>query len=104
MKIEEIKSYQKKINVLAKVIDKTEIREVNSRLDNTKHNVCEAILADETGKVYLTLWDDAIEKIEVGKTYLFQNLFSSEFKKELRLNIGRFGTFEETDQEVQVKE
>lgn len=104
MKINEIKSYQKKIDVLAKVVEKTEIREVNSRLDDTKHNVCEAILADETGKVSLTLWDEAIDKLEVGKVYQFNNLFSSEFKKSLRLNIGRFGTFEETNKNIDVKE
>jgi replication factor A1 len=104
MKIEEIKSYQKKIDVLAKVVEKTENREVNSRLDETKHIVCEALLADETGKVYLTLWDDAINMLDVGNVYQFKNLFSSEFKKSLRLNIGRFGTFEKTDKNIDIKE
>jgi replication factor A1 len=104
MNVNEIKSYQKKIDVLGKVVSKTDIREVSSRLDNTKHNVCEALIADETGSVYLTLWDDSINQIVVGKVYQFKNLFSSEFKNSLRLNIGRFGTFEESNKEIEVKE
>ncbi len=104
MKVNEIKSYQKKIDVLGKVVSKTELREVSSRLDDTKHNVCEALIGDETGSIYLTLWDDAIDKLDVGQVYQFNNLFSSEFKKSLRLNIGRFGTFDKVDKEIDVKE
>jgi len=101
-KIDNIKPFQKKIDLIAKVIDKTPIREVTSKLDNTKHNVCEAILGDESGTIYLTLWDDTIEKIEPDKTYSFKNLFSSEFKKSVRLNIGRFGEFKESDVNLSV--
>ncbi len=104
MKIEEIKSYQKKIDVVGKVVEKTEVREVNSRLDNTTHKVCEALVADETGQVYVTLWDETIDQLEVGQVYEFKNLFSSEFKKSLRLNIGRFGSFQKSDKEITLKE
>jgi len=101
-KISNIKNFQKKIDLIAKVIDKTNIREVISKLDETKHNVCEILIGDETGTIYLTLWDDAINKVELGKTYLFKNLFSSEFQKSLRLNIGRFGIFEELNRSIDV--
>jgi replication factor A1 len=64
--------------------------------------VCEILIGDDTGTIYLTLWDDAINKIELGKTYLFKNLFSSEFQKSIRLNIGRFGIFEELNKSIDV--
>ncbi len=60
------------------------------------------MIGDDTGTIYLTLWDDAINKIELGKTYLFKNLFSSEFQKSIRLNIGRFGIFEELNKSIDV--
>jgi replication factor A1 len=104
MKIEEIKSYQKKIDVIAKVLKKTDIRDVNSRLDSSVHKVCEAIIGDETGTIYLTLWDNSIDLIQVGKVYDFKNLFSSEFKRSLRLNIGRFGVFEEIKKDITVND
>lgn len=101
-KIRDIKHFQKKVDLLAKVIDKTEIRDVTSKLDETKHKVCEVLIGDDTGTIYLTVWDEAIDKIQIGKTYIFKNLFSSEFQKSMRLNIGRFGEFEETDTSVDV--
>ncbi len=101
-KIRDIKHFQKKVYLVAKVIDKTNIREVVSKLDETKHKVCEVLIGDETGTIYLTMWDDAISKIQIGKTYLFRNLFSSEFQKSMRLNIGRFGEFEEFEKQMDV--
>jgi len=101
-KISNIKNFQKKIDLIAKVIDKTNIREVISKLDETRHKVCEILIGDETGTIYLTLWDEAINRVDLGKTYLFKNLFSSEFQKSLRLNIGRFGEFEEVSKSIEV--
>ena len=104
MKINELKPFQKKINVIAKVIKKTESRKVVSRLDDVEHKVCEALIGDETGVVYLTLWDNAVDKFEDGKVYEFKNLYSSEFKKALRLNLGRFGEFKKIDQDLEVNQ
>ena len=102
MKIKDIKPYQKKIDLVAKVIEKTEVRSVTSRLDNVEHKVCEALIGDETATIYLTLWDASIDKLENNKVYSFSNLYSSEFKKSLRVNLGRFGEFKELTQELQV--
>jgi len=95
MKIKEIRPYQKKIDIVGEILEKTPLRSVTSRLDNVEHKVCEAKVGDDTGTIYLTLWDASIEKLVVGKTYSFNNLYSSEFKKELRVNLGRFGEFSE---------
>jgi replication factor A1 len=94
MKIKDIKPFQKKIDLIAKVVNKTEPRKVTSKIDNIEHTVCEAVLEDETGTILLTLWDNVIDTIDIGKIYVFRNLYSSEFKNEVRLNLGRFGTFE----------
>jgi replication factor A1 len=102
MKVKDIKQFQKKITLVCKVVKKTPIRKVVSRLDDVEHNVCEALIGDETGTIYLTLWDAAIEKLEDGKIYSFENLYSSEFKKSLRLNLGRFGEFKEVKEEISV--
>jgi len=102
MKVKEIKQFQKKISLLCKVVEKTPIRKVVSRLDEVEHRVCEALVGDETGTIYLTLWDLAIDNLQEGKVYSFENLYSSEFKKSLRLNLGRFGEFKEVNQEIDV--
>jgi len=95
MKINEIKLYQKKIDIIGDVLEKTPLRSVTSRLDNVEHKICEAKISDDTGTIYLTLWDASIDNLQVGRKYSFTNLYSSEFKKELRINLGRFGEFNE---------
>lgn len=97
MKISEIRPFGKKIDIVAKVVSLGEIREVTSKLDNQPHKVTEVLVADDSGAILVTLWDEAIEKVSEGKSYKFDNCYSSTFKNSLRLNIGRFGTFEETD-------
>jgi replication factor A1 len=92
-----LKPFMKKVNLKVKAIEKKEIREVTSRLDNTTHKVTEAVVADATGAVLLTLWDDKIDAVEDGKTYEIENGFTSLFKQSIRLNIGRFGTLKEAE-------
>lgn len=102
MNVKDIKPFQKKISLVCKVVSKTELRKVVSRLDEVEHRVCEALIGDDTGTVYLTLWDNSIDVLLEGKVYSFENLYSSEFKKSLRLNLGRFGEFKEIDREISV--
>jgi len=85
-----------------KVIELTNSREVKSMLDDTVHKVCEAKIADETGAVYLTLWDKALTEVQPQKNYSLENGFTSEFKKSLRVNIGRFGKITELQENIQV--
>lgn len=101
MKIADLRLYAKKIELIAKIVSKNEARDVVSKLDNSTHKVTEALLGDETGTILLTLWDNAIESIEIGKTYQFSNAYTSLFKNSLRLNLGRYGTFVESLQAIE---
>jgi len=101
MKVEEVRPFAKKIELTVKVLEKRDEREVTSKLDNSTHKVAEALVADETGSVLLTLWNEAIEKVEVGKTYKISNAYTSLFKNSLRLNLGRFGIIEESKESIE---
>jgi replication factor A1 len=52
------------------------------------------LVGDETGCVYLTLWDDNIEKVNDGDTIKVGNGYVSLFRGNMRLNVGRYGTIE----------
>jgi len=101
MKVSEIRPYAKKIDLVVRAISKNGEREVSSRLDSSTHKVTEALVGDESGTVLLTLWDDAIAKVEEGKTYKLTNAYASFFKNSLRINLGRFGTAEENAESVE---
>jgi replication factor A1 len=94
MKIGELNSYSRQVNTIAKVVSKTETREVTSRIDQTSHRVAEALVGDETGAIYLTLWDDAIDNIEEGQTLSIKNAYVNLFRGSMRLNLGRYGSYE----------
>ena len=98
MKIGDLKSYSRKVYTVAKVISIGEPREVTSRKDNTTHQVCEALVADDTGSVYLTLWDDSIEAVEEDMVLKLDNAYVNVFRGSMRLNLGKYGSYEVLDE------
>jgi len=59
--------------------------------DGSAHKVCDALVGDETGVVYLTLWDDNITKVNEGDSIRVENGYVTLFKGNIRLNIGKYG-------------
>ena len=100
LQISELRPYAKKVDVKVRILDKNDPHEVSSKLDSQHHQVTEALIGDESGTILLTLWDEAIGKVETGKCYLLTNAFTSLFKRTLRLNLGRYGKLEEIADEV----
>ncbi|MGQ9782174.1 MAG: hypothetical protein ACUVQ8_08045 [Nitrososphaeria archaeon] len=82
------------VNVTAKVVSKSEVRDVASGRDGAPHRVCDALVGDETGCIYLTLWDDNIKKVNVEETIKVGNGYVNLFRGNMRLNVGRMGTLE----------
>lgn len=95
-KIADLNPGSRNVDVTAKVVSVSPSREVLGR-DGSPHTVAEALIGDETGSILLTLWDDAIDKVKPGQTILIRNGFVSLFKGSMRLNIGRYGTLEESE-------
>jgi replication factor A1 len=105
MNVDELKPYSKKVELTVKILKLNEIREVQSKLDQATHKVTEALVGDSTGTVLLTLWDDTIAKVGEGNVYNIGNAYTSLFKSSLRLNLGRYGTLEESSETIEtVKE
>lgn len=91
------------VNIIAKTISKGEVREVASRRDGQTHRVCDLLIGDETGCVYLTLWDDDVEKVEEEDTVNIKNGYVKLFKGSIRLNVGRYGTLETAEEPLEVE-
>jgi len=94
VKVGELTPASRAVNVKAKVVSKTDIRNIAAGRDGAPHRVCDALVGDETGCVYLTLWDDNIEKVNEGDTISVGNGYVTLFRGNMRLNIGRYGTLE----------
>jgi len=81
----------KRVSVEAKVVEKSDPREVLSRFKDETHKVATAIIADETGTIKLTLWNEQINQVNVDNTVKVENGYVTSFKGEIQLNIGRYG-------------
>ena len=90
-KVGELTPQSRAVNVTAKVVSKSEIRDIPMGRDGSAHKVCDALVGDETGSVYLTLWDDNIEKVNEDETLRIENGYVTLFKGNMRLNIGKYG-------------
>jgi replication factor A1 len=94
MKIKDLNQYSRGVSLVVKVDRKTETRTVTVRSDNSEHLVCEALIADESGAVYVSLWDNQIEEIQPGMFLAIRNAYMNAFRGSMRLNLGRYGSFE----------
>ena len=92
MKIKELRDGMKRISIQARVTEKSDPREVMSRFKDQTYRVATATVADETGTVKLTLWNDQIELVNVNDTIKIENGYVTSFRGEIQLNVGKYGT------------
>ena len=84
------------VNIRVRAISKDEPRTVKTK-DGQEHTVVDMRVADRTGTVDLSLWDERIQDMDVGDIVDVENGYVSRFKGRLRLNIGKFGKLEKTE-------
>ncbi len=89
MKIAELKNGTGKVNLTAKVVEKEETREVNTKFGKT--TVANATIEDDSGTIILVLWGEETQKINQGDTVKIENGFVKEWNGSLQLSAGKFG-------------
>jgi replication factor A1 len=92
LKVKELRDGMKRVSIQARVTEKSDPREVLSRFKDETYKVATATIADETGTIKLTLWNDQISQVSVNDTIKVENGYVTSFKGEIQLNIGRYGT------------
>ncbi len=92
MKIKDLTDGLRRVDVVAKVIEKSETREVRSRYSNETYRVADAVISDETGTIKLVLWNKQIEQVNVDNTVRIENGYIRSFRGEIQLNVGKYGT------------
>lgn len=91
MKIKDMRNGMKRVDIEAKVSEKSETREVMARFSDTTHRVATAIIGDETGTIKLTLWNEQIGQVNVNDKIKVENGYVTSFRGEIQLNIGKYG-------------
>jgi replication factor A1 len=89
LNVKDMTENSKNVNATLKVIEIGEVKDIQSRFGDKR--VCEVKVADATGCILLSLWDDQIGKIAAGDTISIQNGYISVVRNSMRLNIGKYG-------------
>lgn len=98
-KIKELTPSSRRVNVLGKVVSISEPKEIQTRFGEAK-SVTEVVLADETGKITLSLWGDQAQQASDGKTLYIDNGYISLVRGHMRLNVGKYGSMSAGTEEV----
>lgn len=90
---EQAKNMRSNVNLEAKLSRKGDKRTVNTKA-GSQVNVCDAYLTDDVGEIKLTLWGDDIDKVKVDDRVRIKNGYISEFRGEVSITKGKFGSME----------
>jgi len=69
IKINQLKPFKRNVNIQAVVLQKGEMREGVSRKTGAPYKMTEVTLGDNSAIIRAVVWGDAINSLEIGKTY-----------------------------------
>ncbi len=90
MNVNELKNKTPVDEITLKITAKEEPRTVGER----SLRVCSLIGEDETGQVTVTLWNEDIDKVNVGDTIKITKGWASTFNNNMQVSAGRLGKLE----------
>ena len=100
MEIKDLRNGMKRVSVEATVTEKGTPRQVMSRFKDETYSVADATVADDSGSIKLTLWNEQIAHVNVNDKIKIENGYVTSFKGEIQLNVGKFGKLTVNDQPV----
>tara|TARA_Y100000034_G_scaffold132946_1_gene197168 strand:- start:10 stop:300 length:291 start_codon:yes stop_codon:yes gene_type:complete len=95
MEIKEIEVGNGKIDVELEIKEKGEVKEFEKFGNQGK--VCPCKCSDGTDEITVTLWNEDVDKINVGDKIKITNGYCSEFQGEKQLTAGKFGQLEKVE-------
>jgi len=92
MEIKDLQARQGNVEIVATVKDISEPREFEKFGKTGK--VANATIADESGQIKLTLWNEQIDQVKLGNRIHIKNGYVGEWQSELQLSTGKFGSLD----------
>jgi replication factor A1 len=93
MKVKNLKEYSRDVDLVVKVVSKSDPKEVYLEEDQEYHRISHALVADETGAIIFNLWDNNIGKVEEGDYIRLENGYVTSYEGSLYLSVGLYGDF-----------
>ncbi|NIA09935.1 MAG: hypothetical protein GWP10_09445 [Nitrospiraceae bacterium] len=97
MKVSDLKANSNVDEIVLKIVEKKEPREITKRFGGTAR-VCDLVGEDEDGNtVQITLWNDEIEKVDANDTVVIKDGWVKEWNNQLQISTGRSGRIEKAE-------
>jgi len=91
LKIKDLKDGMKQVNLKARVLEIPKPKMVYTKFGTEAH-VSNALIADETGTIRISLWNQQINRVSEGDVIKIENGKVARFRGERQLRIGRRGS------------
>lgn len=99
--ISELSCQSKNVNISFKILNISDSRIVRGKSTGQMHRVANAIVGDSSGIIILNIWDNQLDELNIGKSYLLYGGFVSVYEGSIRLNIGRNGELIELNKSIE---
>ena len=99
LKVKDLTTETKSVNITVKVISLGEPEAVPARGGGVRH-VTEATVGDDTATVIMSLWEKQSEGISEDTVLRIENGYVSLVRGHIRLNVGKYGRMTPTDADV----
>uniref|UniRef100_A0A7C4D945 Single-stranded DNA-binding protein n=1 Tax=Staphylothermus marinus TaxID=2280 RepID=A0A7C4D945_STAMA len=93
--IKELKPNQENISIIARVIQTTPSRTINTR--KGVRTISNAIIGDESGRVEAVLWGVKAGSLNVNDVVEINGAWTTSFRGKVQLNIGKTSTIKKVD-------
>jgi len=91
MKIRDVNSGVRWVNLKARVVEKPIARTVFSRFNNNPLGLSTSTISDDTGSIKFPLWNAQINMVSIGDTVQIDNGRVKTFRGELQVSVGKSG-------------
>lgn len=89
MEVKDLKARMGNVDIVLTIVEKNPVREFDKF--GKKGRVCNATAQDATGQISLTLWNDDVDKVNMGDKIELKNGWVGEYQGSLQLSTGKFG-------------
>lgn len=100
VKIRDLTPQSKRVDVTAKCLEVSDPKDIPGKFGNTRR-VAEATIADETGAIVLSLWDNQIGSIAKDDVVDIKNGYVSLVRGHMRLNVGKYGQMIKSEKTIE---
>ena len=100
VKIKDLTPQSKRVDVLAKVLEVSEPKDIPGKFGNAR-KVAEATIADETASIVLSLWDAQIGTVAKDDVVEIKNGYVSLVRGHMRLNVGKYGQLVKSEKTIE---